>query len=145
MTSNHDRIDELIREAKTPVEQGILLMLSRFNDSLNENTRATQQIASTLERSERRFEQHLEKFDAHEQTEMALITDITRRQDSDSATFRGIVLGATGILTIVIGISGFVLTKYVNSHESLQLMANDLLRRVAVIERTMEHEHPRGK
>lgn len=143
MHSNHDKIEELVEQAQTPLERGILFMVARLNESLAENTRATKQIADTMERSERRFEQHLTRFDAHEETEMQLIGDITRRQDRESSTFRGIAIGAGAIISIVMAASGFLLTRYIDANESNVVVLQDVMRRVSILEKLMEHEHPR--
>jgi hypothetical protein len=53
--SNHDKIDELIRQADEPIVKAVLMLISKHEttmqtmvDSLNENTEATKRIATSL-------------------------------------------------------------------------------------------------
>lgn len=117
------RIDDLIQETTDPQVKGTLLILSRIDNSLTSNTRATEAIAGRLESHITEFQTHIQDFRAHTMDVDKLISKLM------GAWWAGIAF-----FSIIVTLGGYIVTQYVRSNEVQDVHIEALERRLSLIE-----------
>lgn len=135
MSANHDRIEGLISRTTDPVQQATLLVLARIDGALDENTRATQRIATAFEGHKNDFQDHMAQFDKHVVDEARIIS-----------AAKGAWWASTLLIAAVISLGGWIVKGYTEAVHTQSVYVQDLVKRVTVLEtiNAREHTPPNG-
>jgi hypothetical protein len=119
---NRERIQELIQQAKDPVQQATLLVLSNFDSALESNTRATEVIATELQSHRIEFSEFRSNVHTH----------INEDRDMKVSIKTGWMAGIL-FFSVVNLVGGWLITRAVNSNDdqdriirSLEITMNQL-------------------
>ena len=119
---NRERIQELIQQAKDPVQQATLLVLSNFDSALESNTRATEVIATELQSHRNEFSEFRSNVHTH----------INEDRDMKVSIKTGWMAGIL-FFSVVNLVGGWLITRAVNSNDdqdriirSLEITMNQL-------------------
>ena len=119
---NRERIQELIQQAKDPVQQATLLVLSNFDSALESNTRATEVIATELQSHRNEFSEFRSNVHTH----------INEDRDMKVSIKTGWMAGIL-FFSVVNLVGGWLITRAVNSNDeqdriirSLEITVNQL-------------------
>jgi len=119
---NRERIQELIQQAKDPVQQATLLVLSNFDSALESNTRATEVIATELQSHRIEFSEFRSNVHTH----------INEDRDMKVSIKTGWMAGIL-FFSVVNLVGGWLITRAVNSNDeqdriirSLEITLNQL-------------------